>query len=65
MSNTEHKINEKIYDHMTQLQVDLERALKNILEQAGSKINLERQQEVKQQIEDTKQLIERMKSRYV
>ncbi|MHC5915172.1 MAG: hypothetical protein ACYTXE_30210 [Nostoc sp.] len=49
---------------MTQIQIDLERALKNILEQAGSKIKPEKQEELKKEVEGTKQIIERFKSRY-
>lgn len=65
MSPTKQKINQKIFDEMTQIQIDLEKALKNIFEQAGSKIKPEKQEAVKREVEDTKQLIERFKSTYL
>ncbi|GEM_PF-5796111 len=65
MSPTKQKNNQKIFDEMTQIQIDLEKALKNIFEQAGSKIKPEKQEAVKREVEDTKQLIERFKSTYL
>jgi molecular chaperone DnaK len=65
MSPTKQKINQKIFDEMTQIQIDLEKALKNIFEQAGSKIKPEKQEAVKREVEDTKQLIEWFKSTYL
>ncbi len=65
MSPTKQKINQKIFDEMTQIQIDLEKSLKNIFEQAGSKIKPEKQEAVKREVEDTKQLIERFKSTYL
>ncbi|MBN3962091.1 hypothetical protein [Nostoc sp. NMS8] len=64
MSVNEQECNYRIHNEMTQIQIDLERALKNILEQAGSKIKPEKQEELKKEVEDTKQIIERFKSRY-
>ncbi len=64
MSANEQENNHRIHDEMTQIQIDLERALKNILEQAGSKIQPEKQEEFKKEIEGTKQILERFKSRY-
>lgn len=64
MNATELEINQKICDDMTQLQIDLEQALKNIFEQAGSKIKPEKQQEVQKGIENTKLILENFKSRY-
>jgi ElaB/YqjD/DUF883 family membrane-anchored ribosome-binding protein len=60
----EQENNHSIHDEMTQIQIDLERALKNILEQAGSKIQPEKQEKFKKDIEGTKQIIERFKSKY-
>ncbi|MEH2000638.1 MAG: hypothetical protein V7L00_18155 [Nostoc sp.] len=64
MSANEQENNHRIRDEMTQIQIDLERALKNILEQAGSKIQLEKQEEFKKGIEGTQQILEHFKSRY-
>ncbi|MEH2363296.1 hypothetical protein [Nostoc sp.] len=64
MSTKEQEINHRIHDEMTQIQIDLERAFKNILEQAGSKIQPEKQEEFKKEIEGTKQILEHFKSRY-
>ncbi|MHC5932897.1 hypothetical protein [Nostoc sp.] len=64
MSANQQETNHRIRDEMTQIQIDLERALKNILEQAGSKIQPEKQDEFKKEIEGTKQILERFKSRY-
>lgn len=65
MNTTEQEVNQKILDRITQLQVDFEGVLKGILERAGSKLKLERREEVQKQIEDTRQLLERLKSKYV
>ncbi|MBD2776509.1 hypothetical protein [Iningainema tapete] len=64
MNATELEINQKICDDMTQIQIALEQALKNIFEQAGSKIKPEKQEEVKKGIENTKLILEHFKSRY-
>lgn len=64
MSLIQQDVNQKICDEVTQLQTDLERALKYVFEQAGSKIKPEKQEEVQQNMEGTKQLLERFKSRY-
>lgn len=64
MNTVEQPINQRICDDMTQLQTYLEEALRKIFEQAGSKINVEKQEAVKQEVEKTKQLLERFKSRY-
>ncbi|MBD3884714.1 hypothetical protein IFO70_23535 [Phormidium tenue FACHB-886] len=62
--NITEDIKQKIYNDITQLQVDLESALQRVFEQAGSKIELEKQEEVQQKIAATKQLLERFKGRY-
>ncbi|MEH1819538.1 MAG: hypothetical protein V7L31_10755 [Nostoc sp.] len=64
MSVNQQESNYRIHNEMTQIQIDLERALKNILEQAGSKIKPEKQEELKKEVEGTKQIIELFKSRY-
>ena len=65
MSISELDMRQKICDDVTQLQSDLEGALQRIFEQAGSKIEPERQEEVQKKVEGTKQLLERFKSRYI
>ncbi|MEH1826632.1 MAG: hypothetical protein V7L22_14915 [Nostoc sp.] len=64
MSVNQQEYNHRIHHGMTQIQIDLERALKNILEQAGSKIKPEKQEELKKEVEGTKQILELFKSRY-
>ncbi|QLE39542.1 hypothetical protein FD723_02845 [Nostoc sp. C052] len=64
MSVNQQEYNHRIHHEMTQIQIDLERALKNILEQAGSKIKPEKQEELKKEVEGTKQILELFKSRY-
>lgn len=64
MSTIQQTLNQKICDDMTQLQADLEGALKKIFEQAGSQINPDRREEVTKAIEGTKQMLERFKTRY-
>lgn len=56
--------NPKIYDEIAQLQSGLNKVLQEILEQAGSKIQLEGQAEVKQSMERTNQLLEVFKNSY-
>lgn len=64
MNTKEQELNQKICDDMTQIQADLERALKMLFERTGNKIKPEKQEEVQKEIEGTKQLLERFKSRY-
>lgn len=53
-----------IFEQMIQLQADLEGILQKIFEQAGSKIQPEKQAEVQQQLAGTQRLLERFKDRY-
>ena len=64
MNSTDQETQQKIYDSMFQLQADIETALKRIFEQAGSKIQPEKQEEVQQKLVGTKQVIERCRSKY-
>ncbi|PPS39614.1 hypothetical protein [Chroococcidiopsis sp. TS-821] len=64
MPNPHQEINQRILDTMTQLQTDLDKALQKIFEQAGSKIQLEKQEEFQREVENTKLLLKRFKSRY-
>ena len=64
MNTTHQETQQKIYDSMFQLQADLETALKRIFEQAGNRIQPEKQEEVQQKIAQTKQVIERFKGKY-
>lgn len=65
MSSIQQEVNQRICDGITQIQADLEVTLAHVFEQAGSKLQLEGRQEFHQQIEQTKQLLEHLKSRYV
>ncbi len=56
--------NQKILDEITQLQAELEAALKHVLKQAGSRLKLEGREEFNKKIQDTKQLLENLKSKY-
>lgn len=64
MEIVQQETNQKICNVMAQLQADLEDALKQVFEQAGSKIKPEQQEAVQKEMESTKQLLERFKSRY-
>ncbi|MBD2461273.1 hypothetical protein H6G89_09465 [Oscillatoria sp. FACHB-1407] len=64
MNTIQQEINQNICDSMTQLHVDVERALRQIFEQAGTRIKPEQQEAVEKEMESTKQLVERFKSRY-
>jgi tRNA uridine 5-carbamoylmethylation protein Kti12 len=65
MNIAEQEIRQKICEDVTQLQVDLQTALQSIFEQAGHRIQPEKQQEVQQKFAGTQQLLEHFKSRYV
>jgi ElaB/YqjD/DUF883 family membrane-anchored ribosome-binding protein len=65
METTQQETHQRICNDIVQLQVDLDGILNRIVEQAGSRINPERQAAVQQGVEDTKQLLERFKHRYV
>lgn len=56
--------NSKIYNEIAQLQSGLDKVLQEILEQAGSRIQLEGQEGVKQSMERTNQLLEVFKNSY-
>ncbi len=64
MNTTKKAVNQNICENMTQIQEDLDLLLNKVFEQAGSNIQVEKQAEYTQAIEDTKQLIERFKSKY-
>ncbi len=64
MNTTKKAVNQNICENMTQIQEDLDLLLNKVFEQAGSNIQAEKQAEYTQAIEDTKQLIERFKSKY-
>lgn len=64
MSISQQENNQKILDEITHVQAELEAALKHVLEQAGSKLKLEGREEFNKKIQDTKQLLENLKSKY-
>ena len=64
MNTTKKGVNQNICENMTQIQEDLEVLLNKIFEQAGSNIQAEKQAEYTQALEDTKQVIERFRSKY-
>lgn len=64
MNASEQTINQKICEQMTQVQAGLEKVITKIFEQAGSKIQLEKREQVEKAIEGTKQILERFKSKY-
>ncbi|MBD1820969.1 hypothetical protein H6F51_00315 [Cyanobacteria bacterium FACHB-DQ100] len=55
----------KIYNDITQIQVQLDATLQSMLEQAGSRIHIDRQTELKQNIESTNQRLEKLKAQYI
>ena len=64
MKDTVKNNNQILCNNMTQIQEDLEVLLNHIFEQAGSKIQPEKQAEYNRAIEGTKQVFERFKSKY-
>jgi ElaB/YqjD/DUF883 family membrane-anchored ribosome-binding protein len=62
---TEQITSQYIHAEMTQLYVELERVVRQIFEQAGNKIKPEQQEEIKQEIEGTKYVLDRFKNKYV
>jgi Ni,Fe-hydrogenase III small subunit len=64
MNITNKGIYQKIRDDITQLEVDLDKAIKKIMEVAGCQIEPEKQTEAIEQIEATKQLLESFKRKY-
>ncbi|AFZ30812.1 hypothetical protein Glo7428_2299 [Gloeocapsa sp. PCC 7428] len=64
MNASEQTINQKICEQMTQVQAGLEKVITKIFEQAGSKIQLEKREQVEKAIKGTKQILERFKSKY-
>lgn len=65
MNVSQQDIKQRIYSEVTQLQIGLEEALNIIFEQAGSRINVEKQAEVQKGIEGTQQRLETFKQKYV
>ena len=64
MNAIESEINRKICDGIIEIESDLEETLRQIFEQAGGKIEPEKQAEVEQKTARTKQLLERLRSKY-
>lgn len=64
MNTTAKGVNQNICKNITQIQKDLEVTLNHIFEQAGSNIQVEKQAEYTQAIENTKKVIEKFKNKY-
>lgn len=64
MNTSEQEVNQKIREEMAQLQADLERTLRMLLEKAGNKIKPDKQEKLQKEMEGTKQILERFTSRY-
>lgn len=64
MCSTRQEDHRKICNDMTQIQIELEGVLQQILERAGNKIKPLKQEEARKRIEGTKQLLELFKLRY-
>lgn len=62
---TVHYSHQKICDDVTQLQIELDATLQTFLDQAGSKVQRDRQEELKQNVASTKQRLEHLKGYYV
>lgn len=62
--NPNQESNQKICEGINQVKADLEITFKIILKKVGSEIKTEKQAEVKQKIEATKQLLDRFKDNY-
>jgi uncharacterized protein (DUF697 family) len=65
MTTSEPTINQQVRDEMTQLQSELEQALEETLKEAGNRLKPEEKAEITKEIEDAKELLERLKSGYV
>ncbi len=65
MNAVDTESHQKICDAIIELEFDLEETLKRIFLQAGSKIEPERQAEVELKVAGTKQLLERLRSKYI
>jgi len=64
MNTTKKSVNQNTCKTITQIQEDLEVLLNKVFEQVGSNIPAVKQAEYTQSLEDTKQVIERFKSKY-
>jgi hypothetical protein len=62
---TESITSQYIHAEMTQLYVDLERILQEVLEQSGDRIKPDQQEEVKKDVEGTKYLLDCFKRKYI
>ncbi len=65
MNITTNKINTPMFDEMTKLQDELKEALEEVMKQIGNKLKPEEKDEIRKEIKDTQELIERLKSGYV
>ena len=65
MTTSEPTVNQQVRDEMTQLQSDLEKALEETLREVGNKLKPQEKAEIMREIEDAKELLERLKSGYV
>lgn len=64
MNITTNCANQSVCDNMTQIQEDLEVLMNKLLEKVGNKLQVEKQAEYTQALEDTKLVIEKYKSKY-
>jgi regulation of enolase protein 1 (concanavalin A-like superfamily) len=61
---TDYPMHQQICNDVTQLQLQLDVLLQSLFDQAGSRIQVDRQTELRQSIEITKQQLENLKGRY-
>lgn len=64
MTNQE-QTNQEIIEEMEQLQDDLGKALQEILEQVGNRLDYKEKEKIKKEVSDTQEVLERLKSGYV
>ena len=64
MNSNQEITNQNICEKMTKIQEDLDILLNKVFEEAGSNIQAEKQAEYSQAIENTKQVVERFKTKY-
>ncbi|AFY56410.1 hypothetical protein Riv7116_3970 [Rivularia sp. PCC 7116] len=64
MNITNNCVNQNVCENMTQIQEDLEVLMNKLLEKVGNKLQVEKQAEYTQALEDTKLVIAKFKSKY-
>jgi regulation of enolase protein 1 (concanavalin A-like superfamily) len=62
---TTSSIHQRIYNNITHLQLELDAAFQKLLDQAGNRIQIDRQTELRQGMESTQQRLDKLKGQYI